>query len=67
MLCCDGCGCVTHRAPGWIAQIVSDPESSEGARDITEYCPVCAQREFEVVSPADCRTPEGFAEAAAGR
>ena len=51
MLCCDECGCVTHRAPGWIAQIVSDPESSEGARGITVYCPVCAQREFEVVSP----------------
>jgi len=51
LLCCDECGCVTHLAPGWIAQIVSDPESSEGARDITVYCPVCAQREFEVVSP----------------
>jgi hypothetical protein len=50
LLCCDECGCVTDLAPGWIAHLVGDHESSEGGKDVTVHCPVCAQREFEVVS-----------------
>jgi len=50
LLRCDECGCVTDLAPGWIAQIVSDPEGSEGRKDVAVHCPVCALREFEVVS-----------------
>jgi len=50
LLCCEECGCVSHKARGWIGQIVDDQEVADGERDVAVYCPVCAQREFEVVS-----------------
>ena len=51
LLCCDECGCVTDLAQGWIAQILSEPERSEEGADIAVHCPLCAQREFELLSP----------------
>jgi hypothetical protein len=50
LLCCDECGCVTDRAQGWIAQILNDPESSDDGDEVAVHCPLCAQREFEVLS-----------------
>ena len=50
MLCCDECGCVTDRAQGWIAQILSDQET-ESETDLAVHCPLCAKREFELLSP----------------
>jgi hypothetical protein len=51
LLCCDECSCVTDLAQGWIAQILHDPDSSDARTDVVVHCPVCAQREFEIVSP----------------
>jgi len=51
LLCCEECGCLSDVARGWIGQIVDDHESTEAQRDVAVYCPVCAQREFEMVSP----------------
>jgi Zn finger protein HypA/HybF involved in hydrogenase expression len=50
LLRCEECECASHTARGWIAQIVDDQEAAQGQRDVAVYCPVCAQREFEVVS-----------------
>ena len=49
MLRCDECGCVTELAQGWIAQILSDRET-ESESDLAVHCPLCARREFEVLS-----------------
>ena len=49
LLCCDECGCVTDLAQGWIAQILNDQETDTGT-DLAVHCPLCAQREFEVLS-----------------
>jgi Zn finger protein HypA/HybF involved in hydrogenase expression len=50
LLRCEECECASRTARGWIAQIVDDREAAQGQRDVAVYCPVCAQREFEVVS-----------------
>jgi hypothetical protein len=42
---------VSDAAHGWIGQIVDDHENPAVQRDVAVYCPVCAQREFEMVSP----------------
>jgi len=50
LLCCDECGCVSDAARGWIGQVIEDPERANAGKEIAVYCPVCAQREFELVS-----------------
>jgi Zn finger protein HypA/HybF involved in hydrogenase expression len=60
LLCCEECGCLSDVARGWIGQIVDDHESPEAQRDVAVYCPVCAQREFEMVSPRGLPYPSKF-------
>ena len=54
---CKECSCIGERARGWIAKIVEDEEQAAPGTCVVSYCPVCAEREFEWVSP--CVMPDG--------
>ena len=43
---CSECGCVSVKAPGWVALPGRDPEDDDAPIEIFSFCPVCAAREF---------------------
>jgi hypothetical protein len=43
---CAECGCLSRKAPAWIALLVSDPDEDERP-SLVMFCPPCAAREFE--------------------
>ena len=49
-LACHECGSATDQGTGWISYLVHDPDKPEAPVEVTVYCPLCAEREFEYVS-----------------
>jgi hypothetical protein len=48
---CSECGCVSRRAPGWIALLGRDPDHDnlETPDEVFVFCPPCAAHEFSMV------------------